>query len=76
MCNMCKFLSSVTLFALFTLNLSACSKPSVTEQRQEQRQTTQVEQYSSDNGIQRQCNRSVVIQNNGKTEVHQSSKCE
>jgi starvation-inducible outer membrane lipoprotein len=69
---MSKILSLISLFTLFVLTLSACSTPKVTEQEQ----TTQVEQYSSDNGSQqKQCNHSVVIQNNGKTETHQSSKC-
>jgi len=69
---MCKFLSSIALFTLFVLSLSACSGVPVAEQQQ----TTQVEQYSSDNGSQqKQCDRSVVIQDNGKTEVHHSSKC-
>ncbi len=69
---MYKFLSSIALFTLFVISLNACSAAPVAEQQQ----TTQVEQHSSDNGSQQQqCDRSVVIQNNGKTEVHHSSKC-
>ncbi|MBD2771426.1 hypothetical protein [Iningainema tapete] len=69
---MCKFISSVAFYTLFVLSLNACSTSQVTQQQQ----TTQVEQYSSDNGSgQKQCTRSVVIQNNGKTEINQSSKC-
>lgn len=67
-----KFLSFITFSTLLVLSVSACSPSSVTEQQQ----TTQVEQESSDNsGQQQQCSRSVVIQNNGKTETHTSSKC-
>jgi hypothetical protein len=68
-----KLLSCIALYALFVVSLNACSGQTVTEQQQ----TTEVEQYSSDrNGEQKQCNRSVIIQKNGKTEVYQSSKCE
>ncbi|MDF5724976.1 MAG: hypothetical protein PUP91_31890 [Rhizonema sp. PD37] len=69
---MSKFLSLVTFSSLLILGVSACSLSSVTEQKQ----TTQVEQESSDNSSQQQqCSRSVVIQNNGKTETHTSSQC-
>ncbi|MBW4590056.1 hypothetical protein G7B40_009975 [Aetokthonos hydrillicola Thurmond2011] len=69
-----KILSCFTLLILVVLTLGACSAPSSSVM--EQRQTTEVEQYSSDSGgQQKQCNHSVVIQNNGKTETHQSSKC-
>ncbi|MEC4817364.1 MAG: hypothetical protein SAK29_29440 [Scytonema sp. PMC 1069.18] len=67
-----KLLLCIAFYGLFVLGLNACSGPTVTEQHQ----TTEIEQYSSDRGgEQQQCNRSVVIQKNGKTEVYQSSKC-
>jgi hypothetical protein len=67
-----KLLLSIVLYGLFVLSLNACSGQTVTEQQQ----TTEIEQYSSDRGgEQKQCNHSVVIQKNGKTEVYQSSKC-
>lgn len=75
---MYKLLSSIVLYTLVVLSLSACSGQPVSEQEQitEQHQTTQVEQYNSNSGgEQKQCNRSVVIQKNGKTETYQSSEC-